>query len=724
MNLFRNKIFLLIILSLILLVTPLPACKFVGFFIFLFFTARVWQDYFFEIFQKKFSSHLYFTLGLFTVFSLVGLVSSIFVVYYSLNSSLVIYPFVITALITSVFCYRGFRSKVEIENISFFQESSLAKVLLAVFVLLFSFGLFILNENISSIILFSPWQAIPFVYLFIFFILSVVISILLYVLKNNKIALVVLIALSFFVHAYLPMSHVLPWGGDVWRHMAIEQRMIDGGLELPVLFGKETLTRNILGISMPEVFLIPNKYSYGHLWGTSIVLSEVLHVDLLQINKWLVPVLWSLFFPIFLYLLGIILFDSRRKSLWLVFASTFIFSFQALGAFTLPVSFDFILFLFLLFLFLSYTKQKHKDLSKVLLLLIPLLLFQYSLFLLLSLFILLFYFLLEKMKFTKIRTLLISPSVLFIPFFELITKLAKLNSLSDVWLGSKQMIGHLSGITYAWAIRGGDILTGNIFFNHTPSASFVVNIFSIFRWHIPMLMLLVWILFFLGIFYIYLNEDKLEWQIITFLSFLVVGGYVYGWVFFSGDHLFVRRLDPMFALIVLFVVFYSVFNIKIINKIFNKKIVSFLLVALVILFGTTSYSSGPDMVAASTDQYKTSQYVFDIIKDDSKFCVIGDPMQLLTLEYVSKKKIVGGGFPIDRQFAQPELSSIYRALLDSSFDLSMMDKAFAVTDSSRCFLVVSKNIIDIEKKHRLDYKLAGYDLEGFPVYVWMVEKNH
>ncbi|OIO18656.1 MAG: hypothetical protein COY69_01930 [Candidatus Magasanikbacteria bacterium CG_4_10_14_0_8_um_filter_32_14] len=723
MILLKNKIFLLTILSLVLIAIPFPISKFVGFLSFLFFTSQIWKNNFSAIFAEKFSVFVYFLLGFFSVFSLLGLVSSIFVVYYTLNSSLIIYPFIITSFLTFVFCYKNLQTKEYSKVSNYFQENNYVKSLIVFFMLLFFLGIFILSQNISVVSLSSPWQTIPFVYLFIFFVLSSISGILLYLLHNKEISLFIFIILAFFVHIYLPMSHTLPWGGDVWRHMAVEQKMINGDLELPVIFGKEALSRSIFGLPVLETFLIPNKYSYGHLWATSIFLSEVLPLDLLQVNKWLVPILWSVFFPIFLYLLSIILFDSKKTALWLVFASTFVFSFQALGAFTLPISFDFILFLFLLFLFFSYIKHKNYNLKKMLFLFLPLLLFQYTLFFLLFIFITFFAFILSRIKFSKIRIVLVSSAVFFIPIFEWITKLSIINTLSDILLNTKQMIGHLSGFTYAIAIRSSDILTGNIFFNHTPITSFVPNIFNIFRWHVVLIMLVVWILFFSGTFYIFLKEERKEWQIVNFLSFLVVGGYIYGWIFFSGDHLFVRRLDPVLALVILFTVFYAIYNIKIFKEILDKKIISFSLIVLTILFGTTAYASGPDMKIVSLDNYNTSQYIYDIVEDDKNYCIISDPWSLLTLEYVSAKSVVGGGFPIDRQFTQPELINIYNSLLNSSFEFSMLNNAFKVTGSKRCFLVVPSDSISLEQKRYLDSKLLGYDLEGFPMYVWMFEKK-
>jgi hypothetical protein len=114
---------------------------------------------------------------------------------------------------------------------------------------------------------------------------------------------------------------------------------------LPVLFGDQAEWQEVVNINLPSAFLQANKYSYGHLWGTSLLVAETLQVDLIAINKWLMPVLWSLVMPFIFFRLGQLIFNNRRQALWLVWLSLLPFPLQALGALSLPVSLDFILFL-------------------------------------------------------------------------------------------------------------------------------------------------------------------------------------------------------------------------------------------------------------------------------------------------------------------------------------------------------------------------------------------
>ena len=155
---------------------------------------------------------------------------------------------------------------------------------------------------------------------------------------------------AFLLHAYLPLSHDLPWGGDVWRHLAVEERLMEGGQVLPVLFGDEAKWVEKIGIDIPEVLISPYKYSYSQLWGSSVLLAKTFSVNLLLINKWLVPILFSLVMTFVLYRIGWLLFGNKRQGLWLVWLSFIPFSFQALGGLTLPVSLGYLNFFFVLML--------------------------------------------------------------------------------------------------------------------------------------------------------------------------------------------------------------------------------------------------------------------------------------------------------------------------------------------------------------------------------------
>ncbi len=77
---------------------------------------------------------------------------------------------------------------------------------------------------------------------------------------------------------------------------------------------------------------------------------------------------------------------------------------------------------------------------------------------------------------------------------------------------------------------------------------------------------------------------------------------------------------------------------------------------------TASYTLGPDTFTVSTNQLAAANYVWSQEKDNNTHCVLGGTYPLLALEAVSEKEIIGGGFPIDANFGQPEREILYNQM--------------------------------------------------------------
>src|SRR3990167_5555500 len=239
-------------------------------------------------------------LGWFAAFTLLGLVSSVFVVLHRLTPMFVWVAYVAGAVVAAgVFWligrtgHRGHMAEKEgrAERVIVFGGRWILAVLYGV---LWLAGFWLLVGSRSDAALFSPWQAIHPYFLPIFFALIVLLGIMLFSRFRTSTLLFFIVAQSLLLHFYLPFSHELPWGGDVWRHIANEERLTQGEFIYPVAVGPNVETRNAGGFDIPEVFFHPQKFSYGHLWGSSVALAHTLRVDLIQINKWLVPIVWSL----------------------------------------------------------------------------------------------------------------------------------------------------------------------------------------------------------------------------------------------------------------------------------------------------------------------------------------------------------------------------------------------------------------------------------------------
>jgi hypothetical protein len=102
-----------------------------------------------------------------------------------------------------------------------------------------------------------------------------------------------------------------------------------------------------------------------------------------------------------------------------------------------------------------------------------------------------------------------------------------------------------------------------------------------------------------------------------------------------------------------------------------------------------SYSLGPDTRAVSMDEFNAMEYVWYVEKESlaTPPCVIADTFPLLALEGISSKYIIGGGFPINQYFAQPEREALLQEMLKNPRE-EIWRQALDITKTNTCWLVV------------------------------------
>lgn len=598
---------------------------------------------------------------------------------------------------------------------------------------------FILVRGKSSEVLFSPWQSISSTILPLFFCLSFLLGLFVFSKHKVKTILFVLLAHSFLLHLYLPVSHVLPWGGDVWRHVAVEEQVMGGEPELPVLFGEKATWRELYGVDVPEALLIPNKYAYGQTRAMTVLLAQTLGVSLLSINKWLLPIVWSLVLPIILFRLGAILFQSWRRGLLFSVLGLLPFSLQVSGSMTLPVSLGHLTFLFVLTLWFLYLRDHRLWQKRLVLILSFLMLFGYTLHFVLIWFVILVSILVEYIgvgRYEKsvqtplyrkmLFTVLTFASILILPVIELFTKISYAPDSWSFVSQAKQALGQLSGWYFATAIRPHDIISGNIFFNHTPEMAYVAGLFTNFRYHVLLVFLFLAVGLLFGLCYLHKTKPLLPWRVVAFVFSVLVGGYIIGWYVLIGDKLFIRRTDGLVSIFVLFISllgWIKILNLKIFSS--SKNLTKVLLVFFIFLFswfGTTSYASGPDTRVVSVSEYEAATYIWqNSNKPEQNYCVIGDTWVLLALEAQSGRKIVGGGFPIDYQFAQTERVFFYEAL-KLELDIEVVKNATKVAGAKKCFVVLSESdVAEKESQIKAFEVTSGEPAKFGNILVWKVD---
>lgn len=689
------------------------------------------------------------------------------------------------------------------------------------YLFLVSLGFYLLYTSRTGASILSPWQTIHPAYIYVFFAATLVLGMLIIKFSSSQrggdkrgglesllkrglrrdplpappflkkgadkrtlLLLFLLVIHSLLLHSYLPLTHDLIYGADGWRHMANEQRMLEGLLYLPAKTVEEaSLSTRIGGLS------------YRPFWFISVAAAKITTLDLLTVNKWLLPIVWSIVFPLLMFAIGrkiqaagtppsrqaniphhpsqggikggvrsltssvgledadlppadLTLLtaaqsDNRgtavhtpsvplkgddlglpplaitdRWPLFLVWLSFLPFAFQAGGSFTLPVNMGFLIWLAEILLIIKYLQNPTRKQLYMLLGLGVLSVFNYTLFFILYWVGLGLAAVLSVIArnpdvrrgdaaipligvLSKAGGLLRrSPrgsllamtllAALVLPLLELLAGYSYF-SASINWLAQiKQLIGNFTAFYLAAGLRPHDILTGNIIFNQTPSYAYVANVFIVWRWWlVPFMIAFIglakfgwWKLWKRG-------EPASRWLCI--LGAGLFGSYVISRYFLAGENILTRRLDIVLALF--FVIFVAAGVSEIMkyrnNEIKNRLFPSFFISLFLLIFSlaiAASYSVGPDTRTVSIDQYKAMKYVWSEEKNNEKHCVIADAYPLLALEVISAKKIIGGGFPINTNFAQPERELIYHQMVYGN-DPTPVLQARSITGTERCWYV-------------------------------------
>lgn len=275
-----------------------------------------------------------------------------------------------------------------------------------------------------------------------------------------------------------------------------------------------------------------------------------------------------------------------------------------------------------------------------------------------------------------------------IPVIEMMTRYSAFDS-SINWLAQlRQLIGNFTGLYLASGPRPHDILTGNILFNQMPAASFVVNAFTTSRWWLVIVAVTFWLLAAFGWWQaVKMRSIVHEWLAIFAVS--VFGGYTISRYFLVGEQLFARRLDGVLAITALGLAFIG--GLMAVAVLKTKKIPLPRFVVLFILLASAataaSYSLGPDTTVVTTDTFQAMYYVALNTPFNGPHCVLADTTTLLPLEALSRRHIIGGGFPIDQYYAQSERIGLWRAF-QTNPGMSLWDQALEATHASGCWLVL------------------------------------
>lgn len=549
-----------------------------------------------------------------------------------------------------------------------------------VYIVVFAVATYILQNRLGDGVVNSPWQIIQEEYIYVYALATFVLCLNILSKLPSRQVLFLLILHTFLTVSYLPLTHVLIYGADSWRHMATEAQILESGRIALKDFGS--------GFNAIVNALNPGRFSYAWFWGLGVVVAKLTGGTLIEVNKWLGPLLFTIGFPVLLFAFLKSWFKEERLPLLLVWLSLIFFAFQVGGAFTLPVNTGFLFFLVLLILLTKHLDNPQPGRKWFLGLLGFFSLFGYLVY-----FILFFLawgiMVLTKKSWNagKKNVLIIVGAGILIPFFELVfnySDVSKINLLGQI----KQLVGNFTAYYLATGPRQHDILTGNILFNQTPSYAYVGNFLLEHKPWLVAVAILVWAGVAWGVREYFRKKESRGIGILflgVFVS-LLIGRY-----FLVGEQILSRRLDLVFALGAVFFIGFTVKRIFSRYQIAEKATSRLLAILVVFIFSlaiTASYTLGPDTNTVSLTGYRNMEVVWDQEKENEKHCVIADTYPLLALEFISKKEIVGGGFPMNAYFAQLERVALWQEIKNKGYlTKEELEKAKELTGAGECHIV-------------------------------------
>lgn len=611
----------------------------------------------------------------FLALSLIGWLAGAVIVFGRLTAEAVA-VIILAVVLASHFFQRKLKREKQPPNSSpeITVEVPQSRYYLAAYIIFWTFGLYLLWSGRTDVAAVTPWQTIPANYIYLFFLTVLTLGGLFFSRFSGKLLLIFLLAQSFLTFSYLPLSHKLFYGADGWRHTAVVAQIVE---ERAVSIQNFAVNPNFLEKINPGVF------AYSQFWGVEAVLARALNADLISFTAWFQPVVASIVFILLLFEIGLALGWGVKRSLIFCWLGLWPFALQAAGSFSLPASFGFLVWLLLLVLLLKRALNPKPAQIPILFALGILSVFGYSLYLILFWLA----FVVVEMLRHKRKILAAGAgaiAVLAVPVLELLAGYGRFDSLNNFWSNAKQLVGNFTAYFLASGPRPHIIETGNVFFNQTPNYAFVSNGFTEWRWWLVALMVAALFGMFIGWRKFRRGFTPDRWLAILGGGLFV--GYFISRYFLVGNQLISRRLDAVIALFGILFLFNAIKNIFIKNQFASL---------LFILAGATaiaaSYSLGPVSPAMSVGQYNVAEQVWQESKNDMKHCVLADTYTLLALEAVSQKQIIGGGFPIDKNFGQLDLATLYDGFKNNPSD-DLWQKARELTGAEKCYLLLNGKI--------------------------------
>lgn len=483
-----------------------------------------------------------------------------------------------------------------------------SKLFYLIFGLAAAIGFYFIFQAAAGNHLASPWEVINGWQAAAVAVLSAIIIYAIYSRKIPQLAILLMIIIfSLLIHSYL-LVYKNGFGGDRFRHLASEERILSGLEYQPTLLAGDLWFANLGPIAYPQALTDSAKLSYGTMWSLEAIAAKISGWPVFQINRYGLPILWSIFLTVIIYALAYLLKPEKKFALLAAWLANSFYLLQYYGAQGLPASYGLLWLAFYSLFLIGYLKNPNPRKLWLLLGGLALMYFNYSLvFLLCAAGLVLAVALVKKTP---------------LAYWLALAATAGLIGLD--YLSSPALAFSWAKILPAWSF-------GNLIDFQALSrlAPFIGEWRRIIEWLLAIgfavslvaaLVRIIW------------KQDR-AWLFAALMAMTSLAAYFLSYWFLAGGHLLSRRLT-LFAALFLVLIFAAVAA----RAVRGRK--SFAAVGLVLISLTVlTYYSGPvlDVSVADSDLAR-AQELWPGLKDKPDACVQEPLPVILALEYVSAKE--------------------------------------------------------------------------------------
>jgi hypothetical protein len=212
-----------------------------------------------------------------------------------------------------------------------------------------------------------------------------------------------------------------------------------------------------------------------------------------------------------------------------------------------------------------------------------------------------------------------------------------------------------------------------------------------------------------------LSIKNKEHKAINLFSVALFANYIISSFILNGAVIFNNKSIFLINFILLFYFIYLLSNINIKEKYRTN---FYLLIIIFISFlGTTQISSGPLMETTTGYKFDFANFLNEELKEEGNYCIIGDTMPLIMLEYETTNKIINGGFPQKENYNQKEREEFLEKIIKNP-SKELIEDALELTKAKNCYLIIEdRNITDylgyinLEEKYQELLNVFSYNLD-------------